>query len=323
MDRRKFLTGSALTSLGVWFNGNQIPNPFYGSRYPSDEDFASVIATWPNEKATSAAWLKLQETGYALDAVEAGARVPEADVMDTSVGYGGYPDRDGKVTLDACIMDEKGNAGSVVFLQDYPHPVSVARRVMEKTPHVMLAGEGARRFAAAEGFTTQNMLSNHAREAWIQWTKDHNYQPANHDTIGILALDAKGRLCGACSTSGWAFKMHGRVGDSPIIGAGLYVDGQIGAAACTGLGELVLRNLSSFLCVEYMRQGLSPTEAARMAIRRLFDKIPGIAQDTSRQVGLVAMDTQGRVGGWAVHQQFKYTVNHKGANAVREASYGV
>jgi N4-(beta-N-acetylglucosaminyl)-L-asparaginase len=174
-----------------------------------------VIATWKNTKAVEAAWKFLEQGKKSLDAVEAGARVPEADPSDTSVGYGGYPDRDGFVTLDACIMDEQGNAGSVVFLEDIMHPVSVARMVMEKTPHVILAGSGALQFALENGFKRENLLTDVAKKAWEEWKVKSEYKPKinveRHDTIGILALDHSGDLSGACTTSGLAFKMRGRV----------------------------------------------------------------------------------------------------------------
>lgn len=247
----------------------------------------------------------LQTGGSALDAVEAGARVPEADPDDSSVGYGGLPDREGRVTLDACIMDSQGNAGSVVFLEGILHPVSVARRVMEQTPHVILAGEGALQFALQQGFKQEELLTPFAREAWQRWKVESRYQPVinqeRHDTIGILAMDAEGFVAGACSTSGLAFKMRGRVGDSPIIGAGLYVDGEVGAATATGLGEAVLKKLGAFSIVEMMRQGMSPQKACHEAVRRLLS----VRATEAFQVGYVAVDHRGRTGACSLRPGFQ------------------
>lgn len=285
------------------------------------EAWPVVIATWDNRKATHAAWEVLKKGGRSLDAVEAGARIPEADPNDTSVGYGGFPDRDGNVTLDACIMDEFGNAGSVTFMQDIKHAVSVARKVMEKTPHVIISGEGARRFAIEEGFPVENLLTDKAREAWEKWKLTSQYKPVinieRHDTIGIVAMDSARKLAGACTTSGMAFKMHGRVGDSPVIGAGLFVDNEVGAAACTGLGELVLKTLGSFLLVEEMRKGKHPQKAAEIAIKRIIDKYPEAIKDA--QVGFVAIDKKGRYGAYSIHPGFNYAVYQKGVNMVQEA----
>lgn len=280
-----------------------------------------TIATWPNEGATAAAWEVLASGGYALDAVEAGARVPEADPMDSSVGYGGLPDRDGHVTLDACIMDEKGNAGSVTFLENILHPISVARRVMEKTPHVMLTGEGALQFAIAEGFPQQEMLTDKARAAWEKWKADNNYQPGNHDTIGILAIDQQKRLAGACTTSGWGFKMHGRVGDSPIIGAGLYVDPEIGGACATGLGEMVMKTVGSFLAVELMRQGASPEKACREVIQRIANRYGDYLDRENQQVGIIAVNSEGVHGAWSFRKGFSYSVFQDGKSQVLESKY--
>lgn len=280
-----------------------------------------VIATWDNQKATDAAWQVLSKGGRALDAVEAGARIPEADPMDTSVGYGGFPDRDGNVTLDACIMDEFGHAGSVAFLQHIMHPISVARRVMEKTPHVMLVGDGALEFALAEGFKKENLLTETARKAWEEWKIKSEYKPVinieRHDTIGIVAVDDQQRVSGACTTSGMAFKMRGRVGDSPIIGAGMFSDNEVGAAAATGLGEMVLRTLGSFLLVEEMRRGKHPMKAAEIVVRRLAQKYP--KESRENQVGYVAIDRKGRFGGFSLQPGFNYTVYQQEVNRVFEA----
>lgn len=279
-----------------------------------------VIATWDNKKATEAAMNKLKEGGSAVDAVEAGAMVPEGDPDDTSVGFGGFPDRDGIVTLDACIMDEKGNAGAVAFLQDFKHPVAIARKVMEKTPHVMLCGEGAARFALEQGFTKENLLTPKAKIAWEEWLKRNSYVPpvvdeTNHDTIGILAMDQNANISGACSTSGWAFKFHGRVGDSPIIGAGLFVDNEVGAAVASGLGEFVMKTLGSFLIVELMRNGRTPQEATEEAIYRIIKKY----NYKDMQIGYLAINKKGQHGSCAVKDGFSYTLFQDGENLKHEA----
>ncbi len=289
---------------------------------PEKDTFPAVIATWgPNLKANAAAWEVLSKGGRALDAVEAGVRVPEADPNDSSVGYGGFPDRDGNVTLDACIMDEFGNAGSVSFLQHIMHPISVARLVMEKTPHVMLSGEGALQFALSEGFTKENLLTDTARQAWEEWKKKSEYKPKinveRHDTIGMVAIDAQQRIAGACTTSGLAFKMAGRVGDSPVIGAGMFADNEVGGAAATGLGELVLRTLGSFLVVEEMRRGVHPQKAVEMVVKRIVRKYPG--QVKENQVGFIALDKKGRHGGFGIHTGFNYVLYQRGENKVYEA----
>lgn len=288
---------------------------------PAKNALPVVIATWDNRKATAAAWQVLSSGGRALDAVEAGARIPEADPEDTSVGYGGFPDRDGHVTLDACIMDEFGNAGSVSFLEHIMHPISVARRVLEKTPHVMLSGEGALQFALGEGFQKENLLTENARRAWEEWKIKSEYKPVinieRHDTIGIVAVDAQQRVSGACTTSGMAFKMRGRIGDSPIIGAGMYSDNEVGAAAATGLGELVLKTLGSFLLVEEMRRGKHPQKAAETVVRRLAQKYPKAAAEN--QVGYVAIDRKGRYGAFSLQPGFNYSVYQRDQNLVFEA----
>jgi N4-(beta-N-acetylglucosaminyl)-L-asparaginase len=269
------------------------------------------IATWgANTKATAKAWTILEQGGYALDAVEQGIHIPEADPDDSSVGYGGNPDRDGNVTLDACIMNEKGGAGSVTFLQNIKHPISVARKVMEQSPHVILSGEGAQRFALDNGFVKENLLTEKAKINWENWLKTSNYNPIigpqMHDTIGLLAIDGKNNICGGCSTSGAAYKMHGRVGDSPIIGAGLFVDNQIGAATCTGLGELMLKTLSSFLIVEMMRQGKHPQKACEIAVKRIVEKY-----GTDFQAGFVALDKKGNYGAYSILPNFDIALSTK------------
>jgi len=243
--------------------------------------------------------------------VEAGARIPEDDPNNNSVGHYGLPDRDGKLTLDACIMDEKGNCGSVAFVQNYMHVISLARMVMEKTPHVMLVGEGAEKFALDNGFKKEKLLTKSAEEKWKEWLKKSKYSPdtkLNHDTIGLLALDSNGLLSGACTTSGMAYKMHGRVGDSPIIGAGLFVDGEVGAATATGVGEEMIRIAGSHTIVELMRQGRSPQAACEEAIKRVIKK-NGEAKAKELSVAFLALNKDGEVGAYSTVDEFDYTIS--------------
>ncbi|ANE49675.1 N(4)-(beta-N-acetylglucosaminyl)-L-asparaginase [Flavisolibacter tropicus] len=322
LNRRKFLNSSVLSSLGLLISSNG----FAETRYKTTKNNPIVISTWePNVKANAEAWKILVKGGRALDAVEAGVQIPEADPADQSVGYGGLPDRDGKVTLDACIMDENSNCGAVMFLEGIKHPIKVARLVMEKTPHVQLVGEGALQFALANGFTIENLLTPESEAAWKNWLKNANYDPMtipkileernkknipgqvnNHDTIGMMAMDAAGNLSGACTTSGMAFKMRGRVGDSPIIGAGLFVDNEVGAATSSGVGEEVVRICGSHTVVELMRQGKSPKEACKGAVQRIM-KIKGDkAKDL--QVGFIAINKKGEYGGYAIQKGFSVAV---------------
>ncbi len=271
-----------------------------------------VVSTWKfGLEANEAAWKILEKGGRALDAVENGVRVTEADASNGSVGIGGTPDAQGKVTLDACIMDENGDCGSVAFLQNILHPISVARKVMEETRHVMLVGEGAEDFAYEMGFKKTNLLTPEAKARWEKWRaeneegKKQEINAENHDTIGMLALDKKGNLSGACTTSGAGFKMHGRVGDSPIIGAGMFVDNEIGGAVATGWGEAVIRIGGSHLVVELMRQGHSPDEACRLAVERLISKNPDWKEI---QVGFLALNKKGESGAYCIQPGFQYAV---------------
>ena len=284
---------------------------------------ACVVSTWDFGAAANAEAFAARLTGgTAVDMVEAGACVPEADPTNHSVGYGGYPDRDGHVTLDAVIMDQAGNVGAVCALEDIVHAVSVARAVMEKTPHTMLVGAGARAFAVDQGFETTNLLTPEAEAAWREWLVTSDYAPransentdwrstpgsaGNHDTIGILAMDAQGQLGGACTTSGMAFKMRGRVGDSPLAGAGLWVEPGVGAASATGVGEDVVRVAGSHAVVEAMRAGASPNDACRQVLERLV-RLRGTAL-VGHQVALLALDIRGRAGGYALLPGFTYAV---------------
>ncbi|MBC7923057.1 MAG: N(4)-(beta-N-acetylglucosaminyl)-L-asparaginase [Ferruginibacter sp.] len=326
-SRRKFLWTSALGTalLGgvdhlVRAENRSVP---FSSPRKSAARPPIVLSTWDHGLAANeGAWKILSAGGRALDAVEAGVRVTEADPKVNTVGLGGLPDRDGKVTLDACIMDENGRAGSVAFLQHIRHPVSVARMVMEKTPHVMLVGSGALRFALDNGFKKEKSPTPESERAWKEWLKTARYQPVvnveNHDTIGMLALDAKGNLAGACTTSGLAYKMHGRVGDSPLIGAGLYVDNEVGAACATGLGELVIRVVGSHLVVELMRQGNSPAQACRLAVERIARKHADLKD---LQVGFLALGRNGEYGSYSVQRGFNYALYADGKNRMENAEF--
>lgn len=275
-----------------------------------------MVSTWNHGlSANDAGMSVINNGGSALDAVEAGARKVEADPQGNSVGIGGLPDREGHVTLDACIMDHTGNAGSVTAIEGIQHPASVARFVMEQTPHVMLTADGARKVALEMGMESIDLLTPESKEAWEEWRKESNYEPIinveNHDTIGILAQDQRGNLSGCCTTSGLAFKLRGRVGDSPIIGAGLFVDNAYGAATATGLGEAVMKSCGSFLIVELMRQGMTPNEACKEAVERIVRKQPN---HTDFQVGYIAMRKDGLVGSYAVQSGFNFALHKGGEN---------
>lgn len=283
-----------------------------------------IISTWRHGlEANERAWEVLQQTGSILDAVEEGVKVTEVDLDNRSVGLNGYPDREGIVTLDASIMDGKsGDCGSVCFLRQVKHPISLARMVMEETPHVMLAGEGARQFAISKGIPMEEeVLHPDAEREYLEWLENQEYRPIinieNHDTIGMVGVDADGNLAGTCTTSGLAFKMHGRVGDSPIIGAGLYVDNEVGAATATGLGETIIKVCGSFLVVELMRQGHSPQKACEEAVNRLIEKNSENIEDM--QAGFIAVNKDGEYGGYAVHPGFDYAVHHKDGNVLEDA----
>lgn len=318
VKRRDFIktTTAAIAGAAIPASAIKAANRMSLNSLPEEGKLPVVISTWKHGlEANEAAWEILSNGGKALDAVEKGVMVTEADEDNLSVGKGGLPDREGIVTLDACIMDENGRAGSVCYLQDIVHPISVARLVMEKTPHVMLAGEGAKMFALENGFVEENLLTEKAKKAWMKWRVESKYKPVinieNHDTIGMIAIDSYGDISGACTTSGAGYKMHGRVGDSPIIGAGLFVDNEIGGAVATGQGELVMKTLGSFLVVELMRQGRSPEEACEEAIDRIVKKIPDFK---SFQVGYIALDKQGSYGSYAIHKGFNYAVFQDGEN---------
>lgn len=354
-NRRKFLHSSLLGSLGLFLakkagamtpgSGNSNAGAYNAGANNAGALVTGVpvvISTWDTGLAANkGAWEVLSRNGSALDAVEAGVRVTETSI-NCCVGLGANPDRDGYVTLDASIMDHQFNCGSVAFLERIKHPISVARRVMEKTPHVLLVGVGAQQFAVAEGFPLEDgKLSEDAKKSYEQWLKKSEYKPVinientrsssssgaaangdwlaaapaklpngewNHDTIGMVAMDASGNLSGSVTTSGMGFKMRGRVGDSPIIGAGMFVDNEVGAVAATGQGEDVIRVCGSHTVIEFMRQGMSPEQACKAAVER----IARIKKDKARdiQVAFIALNKKGETGAYALQKGFSYAIKN-------------
>ncbi|MBK9192030.1 MAG: N(4)-(beta-N-acetylglucosaminyl)-L-asparaginase [Crocinitomicaceae bacterium] len=314
--RRDFIKVSAIGSAAI------LSSSAFGSDQQTEKNKSKktvnkpiVLSTWNHGlEANKGAWKILETGGSALDAVEQGVRVTESDFTNLSVGLGGLPDRDGNTTLDACIMDHRNRCGSVGFLQNIENPISVARKVMEDTPHIMLVGDGAYEFAISKGFPRNEFKSEKAQEAWQEWLKTSEYKPIinreNHDTIGMIALDNNGNLSGACTTSGLSYKMRGRLGDSPIIGAGLFVDNEVGAACATGLGEAVIRIAGSAIIVEMMRCGMSPQEVCKAAVERLIVKHENKVENL--QVGFIALNKFGEWGCYSVYSGFN--VAHRDIN---------
>ncbi|MEP7255513.1 MAG: N(4)-(beta-N-acetylglucosaminyl)-L-asparaginase [Ferruginibacter sp.] len=342
MNRRKFLHLSALTAPLLTAE-RSLANGLEGTTKPI------VVSTWDSGMPVNAeAWKILSANGRALDAVEAGAIYIENEI-NCCVGLGGNPDRDGIVTLDSCIMDEHANCGAVAGIERIKHPVSVARKVMEKTPHVILVGAGAQQFAIENGFTLESgELSESAKKVYADWLKKSEYKPVinienlpagqagkkqngpfapnffedgsvNHDTMGLVAMDATGNLSGAVTTSGMAFKLHGRVGDSPIIGAGLFVDNEIGAATSSGTGEEVIRICGTHLVVEFMRQGYSPELACKKAVERIVKRDKAKAK--TLQVGFLALNKKGQYGAYAIQKGFVFSVKSDKENQIHPSKF--
>jgi len=314
-NRRSFIKKLTLGSIGM-----STINSWSSALTANQEKTAEkklkkplIISTWNHGFSANAEALKQLENGKpALDAIVSGVGVCEADPDNRSVGYGGLPDREGHVTLDACIMDHKSNCGSVSFLQEIKHPIAVAKKVLEETSHVMLSGKGAQDFALSQGFLKENLLTSESENDWKEWLKKSKYKPVinmeNHDTISMLVLDENGDLSGGCTTSGAAWKMHGRVGDSPIIGAGLFLDNEVGAAAATGLGEAVIRTAGSAMVVELMRQGKSPFEACKEIVERIYNKHKNHKDMDYLQVGFIAVNKNGEHGGYSLRSGFNFAV---------------
>ena len=335
INRRNFIKTATLSAPLLVAN-KSIVNDLSAKNNPI------VISTWENGMhVNAAAWEILSANGKAIDAIEAGANQIE-DTINCCVGLGGNPDRDGIVTLDACIMDEQSNCGAVAGMERIKHPISVARKVMDLTPHVLLVGNGAQQFALENGFIKEaEKLSDSAEKAYAEWLKKSEYKPiinienkkgngpfapnffengnANHDTMGLLAIDKKGDLSGGVTTSGMAFKLHGRVGDSAIIGAGLFVDNEVGAATSSGVGEEVIRICGTHLVVEFMRQGNSPEMACKKAVERIVNRDPVKAK--TLQVGFLAINKKGEYGAYSIQKGFVFSVKSSTENKVYAAKY--
>ncbi len=327
MERRSFVK---LSAVGL---AASIVKPSFAAEESQEFSFsheysggAKMISTWSHgQPANNAGWLKLEAGGSSLDAVEAGARQTESDVTNRSVGIGGMPDREGHVTLDACIMDWESNCGSVGYLEGIAHPISVAKHIMQHTPHVMLVGAGAKKYAIQHGFETIKTPLPEVKKEWEKWkkeqaaiTKKPEINHENHDTIGLLAIDQQGRISGACTTSGWAYKLPGRLGDSPIIGSGLFVDQEVGGAVATGLGESIIRIAGAHTVVELMRQGKSPEQACKETVERLIRKHKDM---TGLQCAFIAINTKGEVGGFSVYNGFNYALKTSDRDELIDTPY--
>jgi len=282
-----------------------------------------AICTWGFVTANATAGKALESGMNALDAAITGVAVEEENIKNTTVGKGGAPDREGNVTLDACVMDQHGNCGAVVCVENYTNVAAISKKVMLETPHVMLAAQGAEEFAAKQGFKKENLLTEESEKAYRAWLTTSEYKPIinieNHDTIGMLCMDGNGDIAGACTTSGLSYKMKGRVGDSPIIGAGLFIDNEVGGAAATGMGEEIMKSVGSFLIVELMRNGMSPQDACKEAVMRTIRKNP---DHKEFQVAYIAMNKAGETGSYCIHNGFAMMEYREGENKrVNSASY--
>nr|WP_188442346.1 N(4)-(beta-N-acetylglucosaminyl)-L-asparaginase [Planktosalinus lacus] len=322
MQRRKFIRNTSHRGLGL-----VAVSPVFGMKSTINPQLMKKstpisIATWNFPKATIKAGEMLEKGASALDAVEQGVMVEEARLKNTTVGKGGRPDREGNVTLDACIMSSKGDAGAVAYLKNNTHAVSVARKVMEETPHVMLVGQGADKFAQEQGFDKEELLTEDSKEAYLKWLENKEYKPLinieNHDTIGMLCMDKKGDISGACTSSGLSYKMNGRVGDSPIVGSGLFVDNAIGGAVATGMGEAIMKSVGSFLIVELMRQGKSPQDACETALMRI---VKNNVNYKEFQVAFIALNKAGEVGSYCIQKGFSYVKYKNGRNSETKSKY--
>jgi N4-(beta-N-acetylglucosaminyl)-L-asparaginase len=326
MKRRQFIKNTSLTGVGLAISNSVLGCGNTSEKKSNEHDtnsqitmtktnFPKAICTWGFSKASLKAGEELSKGTNALDAAIAGVAVEEENIKNTTVGKGGAPDREGNVTLDACVMDSNGDCGAVVYVENITNVAALAKKVMEETPHVILAGQGAEEFAYAQGFKKESLLTEASEKAWEEWKESPEYKPIinieNHDTIGMLCLDKDGDMAGACSSSGLSYKMKGRVGDSPIIGSGLFVDNEIGGAVATGMGEEIVKTVGSFLIVELMRNGMTPQDACEEAVRRIVSKNEDYKDF---QIAYIAMDKLGNVGAYCIHEGFTYMSYENGSN---------
>ena len=326
MKRRDFVIASAIGSTALILeNCTQQKNNKHGSEKTLIRSKKiKTISTWASgTSANKVTFQLLSENGSALDALEKGLNVTESDPNNKSVGLGGRPDENGLITLDACIMDHNYNCGAVSFLQNIEHPISVARKVMETTPHVMLSGKGAYDFALKNGFKHTELLTDETKKEWLEWKKENKknlpqINHENHDTIAMITMDSNGNIAAGCTTSGWAYKMHGRVGDSPIIGAGVFVDPEVGAACATGLGEAIIKICGSHTVVELMRQGYSPNDACKLAIERIKKTNKNLE---NLQVGFIAMNIAGEDGAHSMYAGFNYAIQDETQETLVDSNY--
>jgi len=330
MKRRDFIKNTALSSAGLAI-GSSLVGCVDSPSEEKNTDTTMItqtsklpiaICTWGFVSANAKAGEELSKGIKALDAAISGVAVEEENLKNTTVGKGGAPDREGNVTLDACVMDSNGDCGSVLCVENITNVAELAKRVMTETPHVILAAKGAEEFAYLQGFQKDTLLTEDSKKAWEKWLESPEYKPLinieNHDTIGMLCLDKDGDIAGACTTSGLSYKMKGRVGDSPIIGSGLFIDNTIGGAVATGMGEEVLKTVGSFLIVELMRNGMSPQHACEEAVSRITSK-----NDRYKdfQIAYIAMNKAGETGSYCIHKGFTYMKYQDGKNENVHSDY--
>jgi isoaspartyl peptidase/L-asparaginase-like protein (Ntn-hydrolase superfamily) len=328
MKRRSFFKVGVLGGMGVAILPNNVFASAENKVLPSNDNQLNpiVLSTWRHGLAANiGAWAVLEKNGSSLDAVMQGAMVTESDRSNRSVGIGGMPDRTGHVTLDACIMDSEGRSGAVGYVEGFEHPIQIAREVMEQTPHAMLVGKGAEIFAKQLGFKKLKSPISEVKKEYKEWIKKNpelvvkpiiNHE--NHDTIGMLAMDKEGKISGSCTTSGWAYKMPGRIGDSPIIGAGLFIDDEVGGAVATGLGEAIIRIAGSHTVVECMRNGMTAQEACEEAVNRIIRKNKDL---TGLQCGFIALDKKGNFGSYSVYNGFNVAVKTANREELLDAPF--